>query len=47
MGPALAHSRQDSVPHFLPSLFWDIKKATGGVGWCRASRHGPQAVAGR
>lgn len=30
-----------NAPNFLPSLFWDIKKATGGVGWCCASRHGP------
>lgn len=30
-----------SAPSFLPSLFWDIRKATGGVGWCRASRRSP------
>lgn len=30
--------------NFLHSLFWDIKKATGGVGWCAASRHRPGAA---
>lgn len=41
-GPALPAPGWTSAPGFLPSLFWDIKKATGGIGWCNASRHGPQ-----
>lgn len=35
-----------NAPNFLPSLFWDIKKAPGSVGWCCASRHGPQGRRG-